>query len=198
MGHVCPRALGVQLGIRRRRVYSLPGRDISPDPWGRGSGFSSRCIPRQAGNHTNPKRKRGFQVVSSLGFGLVCDVSSLPRSRAQANGLRSLRTVAGYSAAQTPPCDHELLGLSPDETDVRRIQKGAADRYQRVRRYTLGPQRVHALRILSELADALVRLIGSDWLEEAKGALSAARGIDRRSDFSLRYGLRAARLSSSA
>ncbi|NQT15869.1 MAG: hypothetical protein HQ582_24145 [Planctomycetes bacterium] len=57
-----------------------------------------------------------------------------------------------------PPTYYDLLGLSAGETDEQRVHEAAQDRYDHVRKYTLGPaspQREQAFHVLVELSEAL-------------------------------------------
>ncbi len=83
-----------------------------------------------------------------------------------------------------PPGPFDLLGLSPGETDERRIRDATAARYERVRQFALGPRRNEANRILSELAQAMAALLdpasrdreaSCDW-QAASGAAQPGGG----------------------
>lgn len=57
-----------------------------------------------------------------------------------------------------PPTYYDLLGLPAGETDEQRVHEAAQDRYDHVRKYTLGPasaQREQAFHVLVELSEAL-------------------------------------------
>lgn len=54
-----------------------------------------------------------------------------------------------------PASYYDLVGVSAEETDGRRIDAAATRRYEHVRKYVLGPQGEQAHRILSELSRAV-------------------------------------------
>ncbi len=76
-----------------------------------------------------------------------------------------------------PPTYYDLLGLARRETDHRRIHEAAQDRYDHVRKYTLGPagpERDAAQRVLGELSEALYCLADAKRRREYDRQLDAA------------------------
>lgn len=65
----------------------------------------------------------------------------------------------GIPPSKRPPTAHDLLGLEEGDTDLDRIQKAAAARYDQIRVFTLGPRREHAVRLQNEVSEALVVLL---------------------------------------
>lgn len=61
-------------------------------------------------------------------------------------------------ADRLPPSPWALLGLAEGETDLDRIHRSAAERYEHVRKYILGPQGDQAQRLLTELSRAVTQL----------------------------------------
>lgn len=60
--------------------------------------------------------------------------------------------------SRRPPSPYDLLGIQEGETDLARIREAAASRYARIRTFTLGPKREHALKLQNEVSEALVSL----------------------------------------
>ncbi|NQT16453.1 MAG: hypothetical protein HQ582_27085 [Planctomycetes bacterium] len=60
--------------------------------------------------------------------------------------------------SRRPPSPYDLLGIREGETDLARIREAAAARYARIRTFTLGPKREHALKLQNEVSEALVFL----------------------------------------
>lgn len=69
-----------------------------------------------------------------------------------------------------PPDHYTLLGIAEDEEDTQRIEQQATERYEHVRKYTLGPQRDVANRLLAEISQAMNCL----------GDVEKRRAYDRR------------------
>ncbi len=91
----------------------------------------------------------------------------------------------GIPPDRRPPTYYDLLGLPEGETDEKRIREAAAERYERVREYTLaGPLAEHANRILEEISRALDCLIHpgqrEEYLRGLKGSASAQSSAARR------------------
>jgi len=57
-----------------------------------------------------------------------------------------------------PPSSYALLGLPEGEADPERIHHSAAERYEHVRKYILGPYGEQAQQILTELSRAVTEL----------------------------------------
>lgn len=58
-----------------------------------------------------------------------------------------------------PPSAFVLLGLPDGELDPHRVHQSAAERYEHVRRYILGPHGAEAQRLLTEISRAVTELL---------------------------------------
>ena len=86
---------------------------------------------------------------------------------------------------QRPPTHYDLLGLPRDEADERRIHEAAQDRYDHVRKYTLGPpgaERDAAHQVLGELSEALYCLTDPNRRMEYDRRLDGGRTADAPSE----------------
>ncbi len=76
-----------------------------------------------------------------------------------------------------PPTAYALLGLPEGESDPGRIHDCAAERYEHVRKYILGPYGEQAQQILTELSRAVTELTAAR--RDASAAASGAEGDQR-------------------
>jgi len=68
-----------------------------------------------------------------------------------------------------PPTPYALLGLPEGESDPERIHDRAAERYEHVRKYILGPYGEQAQQILTELSRAVTELTAAPREAEGEG-----------------------------
>jgi hypothetical protein len=65
----------------------------------------------------------------------------------------------GIPKDQRPPTYYQLLGISPDETDVEVIKEGALRQTAHVRTYQTGPRAQDCTQLLNEIATARATLL---------------------------------------
>ena len=67
----------------------------------------------------------------------------------------------GIRKGQRPPTHYQLLGISPDETDLEVIEEAAIRQMAHIRTYQIGPHAKECTQVLNEISQARTTLLNA-------------------------------------
>lgn len=79
----------------------------------------------------------------------------------------------GIRKEQRPPTHYQLLGISPDETDVEVIEEAAIRQMAHIRTYQIGPHAKECTQILNEISQARTTLLNAGKRKDYDAQLAA-------------------------